>query len=146
MPPSSNPPPSTPLGGIAALVPLTFRAVAGTPTGRWLLVAGLCAGTVALGTTRFPETARGNLGRTSFETTRRQDSDFRRAYQADVARHATAPLGTMPKLPTKEVTASTWMLGTFETLAVIAVMVLGYWISGRIARRRRQQNAAGWAR
>jgi putative copper export protein len=68
------------------------------------------------------------------------------AYQADVARHATAPLGTLPKLPTKEVTASTWMLGTLETLAVIAVMVLGYWISGRIARRRRQQNAAGWAR
>lgn len=280
------------LVGIAALVPLTFRALAGAAAGRWLLVAALCAGAVALGTTRFPETPRGNLGRTSFETVvwmmhliggavwlggvaglallaapgaigradarafwsptirrfsavamgcvaavtlsgvflywehvdgpsqlfttmygrvlgvkilifgallvlgvvnqfwlhpridaLRAAGDERplrtilmrrfpivvgvetllamallfvapflhgsarnQAYQADVARHATAPIGTLPKLPTKEVTASTWMLGALETLVVIAVMVVGYWISGRIARRRRQQNAAGWAR
>ena len=53
-----------------------------------------------------------------------------------MARHATARLGRPPKLPAKDVTASTWVLGTLETLAVIAVMVAGYRISGRLARRR----------
>jgi hypothetical protein len=58
------------------------------------------------------------------------------AFQADVARHATEPLAKLPKLPPKEVTASTWTLGTLETLLVIAAMVVGYWLSGRLAHRR----------
>ena len=59
------------------------------------------------------------------------------AYQAYLARNATGPLGKLPKLPPKEAVASTWTLGVLETLAVIAVMVAGYWLSGRLARRRR---------
>jgi uncharacterized membrane protein len=59
------------------------------------------------------------------------------SYQADLARNATGPLGKLPKLPPKEAVASTWTLGVLETLAVIAVMVAGYWLSGRLARRRR---------
>ncbi|HEU5353378.1 MAG TPA: CopD family protein [Actinocrinis sp.] len=59
------------------------------------------------------------------------------AYQADLARHATGPLGKLPKLPPKEAVASTWTFGVLETLAVVAVMVVGYWLSGRLARRRR---------
>jgi putative copper export protein len=60
------------------------------------------------------------------------------AYQADLARHATGPLGKLPKLPPKEAVASTWTLGVLETVAVIAVMVAGYWLSGRLARRGRR--------
>lgn len=42
----------------------------------------------------------------------------------------------LPKLPPKEATASTWVLGTTGTPAVIAVMIAGYWLSGTLARRR----------
>jgi putative copper export protein len=58
------------------------------------------------------------------------------AFQADAARHATGVIGKLPKIPAKHVSASTWALGTLETLAVIAVMIGGYWLSGRLARRR----------
>jgi putative copper export protein len=44
----------------------------------------------------------------------------------------------LPKIPAKQVSASTWVLGTAETVAVIAVMVAGYQVSGRVARRRVQ--------
>lgn len=67
------------------------------------------------------------------------------AYQADAARHVLAPLGKAAKLPAKEVTASTWTLGTLETLAVVAVMVVGYWISGRLAHRRSAASSAAGA-
>jgi len=58
------------------------------------------------------------------------------AFQAGAVRNATGDLAKLPKIPAKQVSASTWALGTFETLAVIAVMVGGYWLSGRLARRR----------
>ena len=270
------------LVGVAAIVPLAFRTVAAGPARRWLLAAGLLAGSIALGTTKFPDKVSDNLGRTFFETVvwmmhllggavwlggvaglvllavpgtvapenrhafwspairrfsaaamscvaavglsglflywehvdgpaqlfttmygrvlgvkilifgtllllgaanqfwlhpridaLRAAGDQRplrtilvrrfplvvaaesllgmavlfvapflhgsarnQAYQANTARHAVAPLGKLPKLPAKEVTASTWALGTLETLAVIAIMIGGYWMSGRIARRR----------
>lgn len=63
------------------------------------------------------------------------------AFQADLAKAATGPLGKLPKLPPKEAVASTWTLGVLETLAVIAVMVAGYWLSGRLARRHRVTGA-----
>ncbi|MBM9504322.1 copper resistance D family protein [Actinacidiphila acididurans] len=60
------------------------------------------------------------------------------AYQARLAEHAggAAALGDLPKLPAKEVSTSTWVWGTAETLAVLAVMAAGYWLSGVLARRR----------
>ncbi|MBF9067185.1 CopD family protein [Streptacidiphilus fuscans] len=41
-----------------------------------------------------------------------------------------------PKLPPKQASASTWAYGSAETAAVIAVMLVGYRCSGRLARRR----------
>ncbi|GII51924.1 hypothetical protein Pth03_03130 [Planotetraspora thailandica] len=58
------------------------------------------------------------------------------AFQADVAQHSAVPLSDLPKLPAKEVSTSTWVFGTAETIAVIAVMIAGYWLSGLLARRR----------
>ena len=58
------------------------------------------------------------------------------AFQADAARRAVGHVGKLPKIPAKQVSASTWALGTFETVAVIAVMIGGYWLSGYLARRR----------
>lgn len=60
------------------------------------------------------------------------------AFQAGVAARSATPVNPedLPRLPPKEVSASTWILGTGETLTVIAVMVVGYWVSGRLARRR----------
>ncbi|WP_377271704.1 CopD family protein [Peterkaempfera sp. SMS 1(5)a] len=59
------------------------------------------------------------------------------AFQADAAKHATtASVKDLPKLPAKQAHASTWILGTAETAAVIALMVAGYRVSGRLARRR----------
>ncbi len=56
------------LAGAALLAPLTVRAVAAGPARRWLLGAGLAAGAVALGTTKFPDTVPDDWGRTVFET------------------------------------------------------------------------------
>ncbi|WP_392750260.1 copper resistance D family protein [Streptomyces sp. LN590] len=58
------------------------------------------------------------------------------AFQADVAKHSTVALDELPKIADKAVSTSTWVWGTTETIAVIAVMIVGYWISGTIARRR----------
>jgi hypothetical protein len=60
------------------------------------------------------------------------------AYQADAARHATgaAPKTKLPKLPPKDVSASTWLEGTLETIAVLAVTAAGYRSSGKLAQRR----------
>jgi putative copper export protein len=60
------------------------------------------------------------------------------AFRADAAKHAGAgaSLDDLPKLPAKDVSASTWIWGTSETLLVIALMLLGYWASGALARRR----------
>ncbi|WP_446040178.1 CopD family protein [Streptomyces sp. SID1121] len=65
------------------------------------------------------------------------------AFQADAAQHSTVGLDDLPRLPDKEVTLSTWEWGTAETLAVIAVMLGGYWISGLLARRRTAVAATG---
>ncbi|MFC4033450.1 copper resistance D family protein [Streptomyces polygonati] len=58
------------------------------------------------------------------------------AFQASAAKHSAVSLDDLPKIPAKEVSASTWVWGTSETLAVIAVMIVGYWASGVLARRR----------
>lgn len=58
------------------------------------------------------------------------------AFQADAAKHGTV-VADLPKLPAKQVSASTWAWGTTETIVVVAVMVGGYQMSGRLARRTR---------
>ncbi|MEU6519599.1 CopD family protein [Streptomyces sp. NPDC046978] len=58
------------------------------------------------------------------------------AFQADVARHSTVLPGELPKLAPKEVSVSTWVWGTTETLVLLALLIAGYWFSGRLARRR----------
>jgi uncharacterized membrane protein len=57
------------------------------------------------------------------------------AFQADAA-HATSATAPLPKIPAKQVSASTWAWGTAETVVVVAVMIAGYRVSGRIARVR----------
>jgi hypothetical protein len=56
------------------------------------------------------------------------------AFQTNAAKRG-ASVAELPKLPPKEVSASTWVWGTTETVVVIAVMVTGYQMSGRLARR-----------
>ena len=56
------------LVGAALIAPLTVRAVASGRARRWLLGAGLAAGSVALGTTKFPDETPDDWGRTSFDT------------------------------------------------------------------------------
>ncbi|WP_051950810.1 CopD family protein [Actinacidiphila yeochonensis] len=275
------------LAGAVLLAPLTVRTVAAGPAGRWLLAAGLGAGTVALGTTKFPDAAPDDWGRTVFETLMwmlhlvggavwlgglvgllllalpgavapadrgafwapairrfsaaamacvavialsglflywehvdglsqlvstmygrvlgvkilifgtlmllgafnqfwlhprvdalRAAGDRRplrvllvrtfpgvvaaesvlglallfvapflhgsarnQAYQAHLAEHSALDPDNLPRLAAKEVSASTWVWGTAETVAVIAVMVAGYLISGRLARRRAAAHA-----
>lgn len=58
------------------------------------------------------------------------------AFQADAAKHAAGTVKKLPKLPQKEVSASTWIEGTAETAAVLVVTVAGYRFSGKLARRR----------
>ncbi|WP_329129023.1 CopD family protein [Streptomyces sp. NBC_01476] len=58
------------------------------------------------------------------------------AFQADAAKQPGVSLDDLPKIPAKEVSASTWIWGSTETVAVIALMIAGYLVSGRIARRR----------
>jgi hypothetical protein len=58
----------------------------------------------------------------------------------DNAAHATVPAtgatAEPPKIPAKQVSTSTWAWGTAETAVVIAAMIAGYGVSGRIARAR----------
>jgi putative copper export protein len=56
------------------------------------------------------------------------------AFQAQAA--ADGVTGKLPKLPPKEVMTSTWIYGTLETLAIIGVMLVSFWVSNRIAKRR----------
>lgn len=65
------------------------------------------------------------------------------AFQADAAKHSHVAVDDLPKIASKSVSASTWVWGTTETLAVVALMVAGYWFSGRLARRRAELAAAG---
>ncbi|MFD7989659.1 DUF4149 domain-containing protein [Kitasatospora indigofera] len=60
------------------------------------------------------------------------------AYQAQVSEQSATPIPAkkLPKLPAKQVSTSTWVWGTLETVAVIALMGGAYQLSGRLARRR----------
>jgi putative copper export protein len=64
------------------------------------------------------------------------------AFQAEAAANATSADAKLPKIADKAATTTTWLLGTGETVLVIAVMVGGYRVSGRIAARRVQARAA----
>jgi hypothetical protein len=57
------------------------------------------------------------------------------AFQANSAAHAAATV-KLPKLAPKQASASSWIWGTTETIAVVVVMVVGYRASGRMARSR----------
>jgi hypothetical protein len=58
------------------------------------------------------------------------------AFQDNAAAHAASATAELPKIPAKQVSASTWAWGATETAVVIAVMIAGYGVSGRIARAR----------
>jgi len=59
------------------------------------------------------------------------------AFQSDVAHRAAGPVtANLPKIAAKQVSASTWAWGTLETVLVIGLMIVGYYVSGRLARRR----------
>jgi uncharacterized membrane protein len=57
------------------------------------------------------------------------------AFQAEAAEHSAVSVDDLPKIPAKAVSSSTWVLGTVETIAVIVVMIAGYWLSEVLARR-----------
>jgi hypothetical protein len=57
------------------------------------------------------------------------------AFQTAAAKHAAAS-HKLPKIAPKQVSASTWVWGVAETILLIAVMAVGYYVSGRVARRR----------
>ncbi|MFI0941929.1 copper resistance D family protein [Streptomyces sp. NPDC021020] len=56
------------LAGAVLVAPLALRRYAAGPARRWLLAAGLAAGAVALGTTKFPDAVPQDWSRTVFET------------------------------------------------------------------------------
>jgi len=58
------------------------------------------------------------------------------AFQANAAKHASSAAAKLPRIAPKEVTGATWAWGIAETVLVIAVMAAGYYLSGRLARRR----------
>jgi putative copper export protein len=58
------------------------------------------------------------------------------AFQAGIAKHTAVAMDSLPKLAPKAADVSTWAWGTAETLVVIAVMIAGYRVSERLARRR----------
>ncbi|ADP79921.1 CopD family protein [Pseudofrankia inefficax] len=58
------------------------------------------------------------------------------AFQAKAAQQAATADAKLPKIAAKEVSASTWVWGTGETVLVIGVMAAGYQVSGRLARAR----------
>lgn len=63
------------------------------------------------------------------------------AFQAGIAQHSAIAVDDLPKLPAKEVSMSTWVWGTTETVTLIALMIAGYLISGSLARRRTAKGA-----
>lgn len=58
------------------------------------------------------------------------------AFQAHAAEQSSTAGVTLSKIAPKQVSASTWVWGTGETVAVVAVMIGAYSASGRVARRR----------
>ncbi|MEY9940560.1 CopD family protein [Streptacidiphilus sp. MAP5-3] len=71
-----------------------------------------------------------------------QAQQAQQAQQVGKARQTTLADAPPPKLPAKQASASTWAYGSAETAVVIAVMVIGYRCSGRLARRRAMAVAA----
>ncbi|HEY6493816.1 MAG TPA: hypothetical protein VIZ43_11110 [Trebonia sp.] len=65
--------------------------------------------------------------------------------QASAAAHATSATAPLPKLAAKQVSPSTWIWGTAETVVAIAVMMTGYRVSGVLARSRSSALAASAA-
>jgi putative copper export protein len=65
------------------------------------------------------------------------------AFQSNAARRATSNTN-LPKIADKQVSGSTWLWGTGETIVVVALMVSSYRVSGHVARIR--TTAAGSAR
>ncbi len=57
------------------------------------------------------------------------------AFQTEAAANATSASAPLPKIAPKQVTTSTWVWGTAETVVVVAVMLGGYQVSGRVAKR-----------
>ena len=67
------------------------------------------------------------------------------AFQAEAAANAANAANAdakLPKIAAKEATTTTWLLGTGETALVVAIMVGGYRVSGKIAERRVQARTA----
>jgi putative copper export protein len=66
------------------------------------------------------------------------------ANQADLAKHSTVAVAAadLPKLAPKVATTSTWIWGSAETIVVVGVMIGGYRVSERLARRRTAAVAA----
>ena len=58
------------------------------------------------------------------------------AYQAQPSVYRSAPAKSLPKLPAKQSSASTWAEGAAETIVIAGIMIAGYRVSGRLARRR----------
>lgn len=58
------------------------------------------------------------------------------AYQAQPSVYQGAPADSLPKIPAKQASAATWIEGTAETIAVAAIMIAGYRVSGGLAKRR----------
>ncbi|MCW2525241.1 MAG: copper resistance domain protein [Pseudonocardiales bacterium] len=58
------------------------------------------------------------------------------AFQAKAAEQAASGSAKLPKIAPKEVSGSTWAWGITETIAVIVVMAVGFYVSGRFARSR----------
>ncbi|MFF4895884.1 copper resistance D family protein [Streptomyces sp. NPDC001068] len=60
------------------------------------------------------------------------------AFQAETAKHSATviPQEDLPRIADKAAGLSTWVLGSTETLVLIALMIGGYWYSGVLARRR----------
>lgn len=64
------------------------------------------------------------------------------AFQDAAAKHAASATAKLPKIASKDVTASTWVWGVAETVIVIGVMAGGYYLSGRLATRRNAEASA----
>lgn len=60
------------------------------------------------------------------------------AFQAEAAKHVSS-VADIPKIAAKQASASTWAWGVIETVVVIAVMIAGYVVSGRVARARAER-------
>ncbi len=65
------------------------------------------------------------------------------AFQEQAAKHATSETKKLPRIAVKQVSTSTWVYGTGETVAVVVIMAAAYRASGRISKRRQ---ASGQAR